>query len=26
MTALPNCWRMPPGWPGCSPPAGVAGL
>jgi hypothetical protein len=26
MTALPNCWRMPPGWPGCSPPAGAAGL
>ena len=19
-------WRMPPGWPGCSPPAGAAGL
>ena len=24
--ASPNCWRMPPGWPACGPPAGVAGL
>jgi hypothetical protein len=26
MTALSSCWRMPLGWPGCSPPAGAAGL
>jgi hypothetical protein len=26
MTALPSCCRTPPGWPGCSPRAGAAGL
>jgi len=26
MTALPSCWHTPPGWPGCSPSAGAAGL